>query len=44
VTCDYAITKRAVQVHVVLASSMLDEGVDLDEGIGIQQRVNALAG
>ena len=31
-------------MHVVLASSMLDEGVDLDEGIRVQQRVNALSG
>jgi len=42
--CDHAITERAVQVHVVLASAVLDEGVDLDEGIRVQQRVDALSG
>tara|TARA_B100001079_G_scaffold6897_1_gene5816 strand:- start:49 stop:204 length:156 start_codon:yes stop_codon:yes gene_type:complete len=42
--CDHAITERAVQVHVVLASAVLDEGVDLDEGIGVQQCVDALSG
>ena len=33
-----------MQVHVVLAGAMLYEGVDLDEGIWVQQRVDAFAG
>ncbi len=42
--CDHAVSQGSVEVHVVLAGAVLDECVYLDEGVGVQQRVDALAG
>jgi hypothetical protein len=42
--CNHTVSEGTVQVHVVLTGAMLHEGIDLDKGIWVQQRVDAFAG
>ena len=42
--CYHSVPQGPVEVHVVLAGTVLHEGVDLDEGVGVQKRVDAFAG